>query len=266
MRPRGWHRERQQLETRRLARGAGDLETFGWDRDVECAGVVFGRYETSALRPVDDGRSVFVRRIVRAEYNCTSDSAEVDYGSVISKQSIPTSGGLGGGPGLTGSADYGLILGNAHSHPHSDLAELLQTKTSDPRNGTQTTRPPALQGKPAVVMLAIGREEWREGFPELSWADPIYTWFLIAASGAVIRPRVSLRVASANGLSRKDERASWHTHERRRRLKLAEREEQARQARQAAAKEEPAAATRASASASRLSNIAATWSNSEASG
>lgn len=42
-------------------------------------------------------------------------------------------------------------------------------------------------------MLAIGRDEWREGFPELSWADPIYTWFLITASGAVIRPRVSVQ-------------------------------------------------------------------------
>ena len=53
-----------------------DLQTFGWEPDVECAGVCFGRYETGALRPVDDGRSVFVRRIVRAEYDCTSDSAQ----------------------------------------------------------------------------------------------------------------------------------------------------------------------------------------------
>jgi hypothetical protein len=151
-----------------------DLQTFGWEPDVECAGVCFGRHETCALRPIDDGRSVFVRRIVRAEYDCTESSAKVDYPSVFSKQTLPTRGTLGGGPGLTGHADFGLILGNAHSHPNSELAELSDQDIRAAQWNSDNA-PPALQGKPSVVMLAIGREEWREGFPELSWADPIYT-------------------------------------------------------------------------------------------
>ena len=61
-------------------------------------------------------------------------------------------------------------------------------------------------------MLAIGREEWREGFPELSWADPIYTWFLITASGAVIRPRVSLQ-SQVEWAVEEGQRALAHTNE-----------------------------------------------------
>ena len=115
------------------------------------------------------------------------------------------------GLALTGSADYGLILGNCHSDPHSALAELSGQDIRAAQWNAEHA-PPALQGKPSVVMLAIGREEWREGFPELTWADPVYTWFLVTASGAVIRPRVSLQ-SQVEWAVEEGQRALAHTNE-----------------------------------------------------
>jgi hypothetical protein len=169
-----------------------DLWTFGWEPEREVGGVVCGRFETSGINRRDDGKSLFIRRVLRSDYGGDATSVDINFGDVERLQTIMTTGSSTRiGPGRTGGDDVGVFVGSIHSHPGVDRQR--EPSDTDLRSAAGNARhqPPGLAGKPWLMMLATAGEAWDAGMPSEDWTNPTYDLFLVSADRTIVKPHVS---------------------------------------------------------------------------
>lgn len=142
-----------------------DLFRFPWSPDLERGGCCTGRWETDGIRRVDDGRTLFVRRVFPSDSDNTSESVLINYDAIVDLETFAVPARKGSTGGRTGAADTGQTCGSIHSHPD----QIRELSSIDIRNAAKNAEViPVPAGRPYLSVIATSTERWKPA----TWSIP----------------------------------------------------------------------------------------------